>query len=133
LKDAYFKQDPEVITRFILSMIVLANLPLSFVEHFVFKTFLALVVPWYEVPSRTTVAFCFFSFEHISLKMTMFCSQFARRLEQAFELCQSDVVAATGKQEFISVTLNTATVVNTSKHYMIFTVHYFGKNFCHKT
>jgi hypothetical protein len=59
LKEAYFKQDPEVITRFILSMIVLANLPLSFVEHFVFKTFLALVVPWYDVPSRTTVLFCF--------------------------------------------------------------------------
>lgn len=55
LKDAYSKQDPEVITRFILSMIVLANLPLNFVEHFVFRTFLALVVPWYEVPSRTTV------------------------------------------------------------------------------
>jgi len=56
--------------------------------------------------------------------------QLASRLEQAFELCQSDVVATTGKQDFVSVTLDTATVANMSKHYIILTVHYFGKDFC---
>lgn len=59
--------------------------------------------------------------------------QLAKRLEQAFELCQNDVVADTGKQDFVSVTLDTATVANTSKHYVILMVHYFGKNFSHKT
>jgi hypothetical protein len=57
LRDAFNDQDPEIITRFIVAMIVLANMPLSIVEHFAFKSFLALVVPWYNVPSKSTVLF----------------------------------------------------------------------------
>lgn len=48
-------RDPELVTRFLVGLVVLANLPFSTIDNIVFRSFIMYLIPWYKMPSRRTV------------------------------------------------------------------------------
>ncbi|XP_065336269.1 uncharacterized protein LOC135937113 [Cloeon dipterum] len=90
--------------RLLIALIILANIPISLVESEIFRRFVNYLAPWYQVPWRKT-------FNKI-LDHTYISGQ--KFMKKELE----------GKT--VSLTLDLATVLNSTRHFIVCSVHYLA-------